>query len=164
MLLRALEVQSEYTRGVTYGRLGILHHARGDREAAEKYFLKARAHFATEYNPKTRRNYLALERILERRGIPLVAVQYPLRSVDTLKRMLASPPDVRFVDNEDLFRQALATARYDEIFSDHFGGDFGHMTPRGNRLLAENVATTILQEVPSGSVPSGRTQSGDGPR
>jgi lysophospholipase L1-like esterase len=27
------------------------------------------------------------------------------------------------------------------------GGDFGHCTPKGNRLLAENIAQTILKEV-----------------
>jgi hypothetical protein len=27
-----------------------------------------------------------------------------------------------------------------------FGGDFGHCTDRGNRLLAENIADTIVKE------------------
>jgi len=28
-----------------------------------------------------------------------------------------------------------------------FGGDFGHCTPKGNRLLATNIADVILKEV-----------------
>jgi hypothetical protein len=28
-----------------------------------------------------------------------------------------------------------------------FAGDFGHCTDKGNRLLAENIATVILKEV-----------------
>ena len=30
---------------------------------------------------------------------------------------------------------------------DMFGGDFGHCTVKGNRLLAENVARVILKEI-----------------
>jgi hypothetical protein len=28
-----------------------------------------------------------------------------------------------------------------------FGGDFGHCTPKGNMLLAQNIADVILGEV-----------------
>jgi len=28
-----------------------------------------------------------------------------------------------------------------------FGGDFGHCTHKGNRLLAENIANVIFKEV-----------------
>jgi hypothetical protein len=28
-----------------------------------------------------------------------------------------------------------------------FGGDFGHCTPEGNRLLAENITEVILKRV-----------------
>jgi hypothetical protein len=30
---------------------------------------------------------------------------------------------------------------------DMFGGDFGHCTEKGNQLLAQNIADTILKEV-----------------
>jgi hypothetical protein len=32
-------------------------------------------------------------------------------------------------------------------FVDMSGGDFGHCAPKGNRLLAENIANVILKEV-----------------
>jgi hypothetical protein len=72
-------------------------------------------------------------------------VQYPVRSVEPLKKMVGE--DAAFVDNEKVFKDALKKANYDEYFSDLFGGDFGHCTPKGNRLLAQQVASVILKEV-----------------
>ena len=83
-------------------------------------------------------------RLLEASGIPLVAVQYPVRSVEPLRRLLGARKDVWIVDNEAVFKEALRQASYAEYFVDTFGGDFGHTTPRGARLLAENVAQSIL--------------------
>lgn len=39
------------------------------------------------YLPMTRNNYYKLKEILEAKGIKLVCVQYPMRSVDSLKKM-----------------------------------------------------------------------------
>jgi hypothetical protein len=46
--------------------------------------------------------------------------------------------------NDHVFKRALLGRPYTEIFVDLFAGDFGHATLEGNRLLAENVADTIL--------------------
>jgi hypothetical protein len=51
-----------------------------------------------------------------------------------------------FVYNERVFKEALMRGRYEDYFADRFAGDFGHGTPKGNRLLAENIANTILKE------------------
>src|SRR5437867_13093057 len=91
----------------------------------------------------TVRNYRDLARMLRDRGITLVAVQYPLRKVDGLRRMLDGETGVVFVDNEAVFKDALRSAPYGEYFTDAFAGDFGHLTPRGARLLAENLAHPI---------------------
>ena len=40
-------------------------------------------------------------------AIALVAVQYPMRELAPLREMLGDPPDVIFVDNEAVFREAL---------------------------------------------------------
>ena len=61
--------------------------------------------------------------------------------------MFAATEDVVFVDNEQLFKEALHHMPYSELFTDNFGGDFGHATPKGNRLLAENIANVILKEI-----------------
>ena len=34
---------------------------------------------------------------------------------------------------------------YSKYFSDTFANDFGHCTREGNRLIAENLADTILK-------------------
>jgi hypothetical protein len=74
-------------------------------------------------------------------------MQYPLRSVDALKRMLAPPEGVIFVENEAIFQEALKRLSPKELFRDSFGGDFGHCTPTGNRLIADHLARVILAEV-----------------
>ena len=60
--------------------------------------------------------------------------------------MFENKEGIIFVDNEMVFRKALKQASYDEYFTDMFAGDFGHCTPKGNRLLAENIANVILKE------------------
>ncbi|MCX5794303.1 MAG: tetratricopeptide repeat protein [Elusimicrobia bacterium] len=92
----------------------------------------------------TRENYLKIKTLLDRRGVALAAVQYPMRSVAPLRDMLAGAPEVTFVDNEDSFRQAVAREGYFALFVDNFGGDFGHCTRRGNELLASNIADAVL--------------------
>ena len=71
-----------------------------------------------------------------------------MRNIEPLKKILQGNEEgVIFVDNEKIFRDALKKASYREYFSDTFGGDFGHCTPKGNKLLAENIANVILKEV-----------------
>ena len=55
--------------------------------------------------------------------------------------------DVAFVDNEKIFMDAVLKHGTKTYFRDMFGGNFGHCTPLGNRLLAENIAKSILNEV-----------------
>lgn len=98
------------------------------------------------YNSLTYNNYQELKKILDRRVIKLVCVQYPMRSIGPLKKIFKNKEDIIFVDNEMIFKKALMQAKYNEYFNDLFAGDFGHCTPKGNRLLAENIANVILKE------------------
>jgi len=82
--------------------------------------------------------------VVERR-IQLILVQYPTLPLAPLQKEFRSVPGVLFVDNEDTFNKALAKGNYYDYFIDHMGGTFGHGAPKGNRLLAENVAGAILQ-------------------
>ena len=59
--------------------------------------------------------------------------------------LIKRPEGIIFVDNEEIFKQAITQGSYDEYFSDRLGGDLGHLTPKGNRLLAENIANEILR-------------------
>lgn len=92
--------------------------------------------------PTTRRNLEAVARTLRRRGIPMVAMQYPRRPAAPLRELLRGL-HVVVVDNRSIFEEALKRGRYEDYFIDRFAGDFGHCTSRGSRLLAENLARTM---------------------
>ena len=146
-LKRALELGAENDR--VYGSLAILYQTMGNLTLAEKYFQKADKARAADYLPKiTRHSHRELKRILGKRGIKLVCVQYPMRSIQTLKNIftLEEQASIIFVDNERVFKEAVNKANYTEYFTDLFAGDFGHCTSKGNRLLAENIANVILRE------------------
>ena len=61
--------------------------------------------------------------------------------------MFEGEEGIIFVDNEIVFRRELKNAKYEDYFTDIFGGNFGHCTTKGNRLLVENIANVILKEV-----------------
>jgi hypothetical protein len=88
----------------------------------------------------------ALEDILSSEP-PTKYLTYPeaLRfSADSRKSAskLGLPPGVSILSNENISR-AVAKLGYESVFMDRFtfafGVHFGHATPLGNRLLAENV-------------------------
>jgi tetratricopeptide (TPR) repeat protein len=130
-----------------FGKLAVLYKELGQTQLAEKYYAKANNIRQQSYNPRTRDNYLKIKQILDSRGIRFVCVQYPVRSVKPLKSIFNNYPGVIFVDNEQVFKDALNKEGYKEYFHDIFGGDFGHCTKKGNHLLAENIANVILREV-----------------
>lgn len=122
----------------------------GDRNASDAYYQRARdidpgvVHgAATERIDETKKNYLLLVSIASRYHIPVVAMQYPLRSADMLRSWLGDSATV--VENITNFNNALKTRRYEDLFIDRFGGDFGHASYEGNRLIAENLTETIIR-------------------
>lgn len=102
----------------------------------------------TMYTEATRRNFRRLAGLLRERNIRLAVMQYPMRAIAPLQRLLENAEDIIFISNEDLFQEAVRDKGYSAIFTDLFAGDFGHGTPEGNRLLAENAADHILLEFP----------------
>jgi hypothetical protein len=71
-----------------------------------------------------------------------------MRSLAPLKNLFQdNDQGIVFVDNENIFKNAVRKDGPGVYFKDMFGGDFGHCTDKGNRLLAENIANTILKEV-----------------
>ena len=75
-------------------------------------------------------------------------MQYPMRNITLLRNIFKEEMEdnIIFVDNERVFKDAVKREGYKEYFKDMFGGDFGHCTEKGNRLLAENIANVILKE------------------
>jgi hypothetical protein len=99
------------------------------------------------YTPVTVNSYRKLKEILDKRGIRLVCVQYPMRNVEPLKKIFKEDEDIIFIDSESVLKEALKKGSYKEYFKDMIGGDFGHCTDKGNKLLADNIANTILSKV-----------------
>jgi len=130
-----------------YNGLAYAYSKLGNKERAKEFFNKANRIRMEKYNPITRDNYRRLADILKERNIQLVAVQYPIRSVKPLKRLLDGKDGIVFVDNKKIFKDALKNGRYQDYFIDSFAGDSGHCSTRGNRLLAENIADTIIEEI-----------------
>ncbi|MDD5130522.1 MAG: tetratricopeptide repeat protein [Candidatus Omnitrophica bacterium] len=130
-----------------YRAILLLYREVGKPEQVQEYIEKAAESRLEYYNPVTVHNYRRLKDILSRQKIKLVCVQYPVRSVEPLKKIFPDDKGVIFVDNEKIFKEALKSASFNEYFKDIFGGEFGHGTDKANRLLAENIACTILKEV-----------------
>ena len=126
--------------------LGVLYGELGKDKSSEEFFRKANIARLKYYNSDTQRSYRRLKEIVTRRGIKLLSVQYPMRGVEPLKKMLEPHENVIFVDNEIVFKKAVKQKGYDEYFVNCFAGDFGHCTRRGNSLLAENIANVILKK------------------
>lgn len=70
-----------------------------------------------------------------------------MRSIEPLRKIFEEENNIIFVDNEQIFKSAIAKGRYKDFFNDMFAGDFGHCTDKGNRLLAGNIADVIAREV-----------------
>ncbi len=128
--------------------LVLFYQDREKYESAEEYAAKAEELRAklSYYNPIARRNYQELKRILIQKGVKQICVQYPVQKLEPLKEMLSPRGNIIFVDNEKIFKEAVKKEGYYEYFNDMFGGDFGHCTIKGNKLLATNIANVILNK------------------
>jgi len=142
---KAIEINPENYR--LNAALAVFYMEKGKYSLAEGYSKKAESLGIEYYDPMTHYNYQRLKEIVAKRGKRLVCVQYPMRSVEPLKEMFRNREGIIFVDNERPFKERVAKEGYDEYFIDMFGGDFGHCTEKGNKLLAENIANTILRRI-----------------
>jgi hypothetical protein len=70
-----------------------------------------------------------------------------VRSLEPLKKIFEGQSGIILVDNENIFIKAIQKDGYSAYFTDAFGGDFGHCTEKGNKLLAENIANAILKKL-----------------
>jgi len=144
---KAMELNPKNER--LYGCLAILYCEMGNNELSKVYAEKMNNLRGEYYNLITVNNYRMLKQTLDKRKIKLVCAQYPMRDIVSLKKIFKddTKASIIFVDNERIFKDAVRKEGYKEYFKDMFAGDFGHCTNKGNRLLAENIANTILKEV-----------------
>jgi tetratricopeptide (TPR) repeat protein len=140
---KALELNPSNDRAA--GGLNVLYgFMRADHTQEGRYCNLVNEIRSEHYNTMTRGNYQHMKSILDVRGIPLVCVQYPIRSIEPLKAIFGPSTDIIFVDNEKVFKDAVEQKGYRYYFIDMFGGDFGHCTAEGNRLLADNISRTLF--------------------
>jgi tetratricopeptide (TPR) repeat protein len=130
--------------------LAGLYQNQGEYRRAKEYFEKAEKKASrtksTYFNPLTRENYRKIKSVLDKRGIKLVCMQYPMRDIKPLKDIFQGQEDIIFVDNEKIFKDRVGRDGSKKYFLDMFAGDFGHCTLEGNRLLAENIANILSRD------------------
>ncbi|MFA5090970.1 MAG: tetratricopeptide repeat protein [Candidatus Omnitrophota bacterium] len=136
-----------YRKDRAYMGLISLYEKIGRDEEAKEYRDTLSRLMPGASSPVTDYVYKEIKKSLDKRGIALVCVQYPMRSIQPLKRIFQEQAKrVIFVDNEQVFKEAVKEGAYNEYFFDIYAGDFGHCTRKGNRLLAGNIADTIIRE------------------
>lgn len=140
-------IELDFKDDVFYGFVATYYSKQGRQRESNEYYEKGNNFRFKYYNMVTRHNYQRLKEIMTQKGIKLVCVQHPTRNLRPLKKLFDSTKGIIFVDNEETFKRALRYGKYEAYFRDNFAGDFGHATPKGNLLLAENVANVILKEV-----------------
>jgi tetratricopeptide (TPR) repeat protein len=146
-LLQAVDITKKDVTKRALLATSTLYEELGRPELAKEYKEKAHQRDLEDNAAVTFSNYRKLKEILDKKGMKLVCVQYPMRNVNPLKRFFEKDQGVIFVDNERVFKEALRKGSYKEYFRDMFAGDFGHCTVKGNTLLAQNIADVILREV-----------------
>jgi len=149
LLKRAIEINPRDEEA--YTQLCNVYHAMGSSNEKIKKFLYDKKGVLFEVRDFDLNiieyHYQTLYNKLNKRKIKYIAMQYPKVSIDYLKNMFKGDEDIIFVSNEGNFKGALETSNYEEYFIDKFAGNFGHCTPKGNRLIAENAANAILNEL-----------------
>lgn len=95
----------------------------------------------------TKYHYQKLYEILKKKKVKYVAMQYPTLRINVLNSMFDGDEEIIFVSNEENFKKALENGEYEDYFIDNFAGNWGHATSAGNRLIAENIAEIILNEL-----------------
>lgn len=104
------------------------------------------------FHPKTQENYRRLLQIGQAHDISIIAVEYPLRNPLALETLIKDIQkkeklsiEIKTVENFSTFRDAMKEKKYSDLFSDQFGGEFGHTTYEGGALLARNILNTLLE-------------------
>ncbi|MBI1816092.1 MAG: hypothetical protein HYR72_14025 [Deltaproteobacteria bacterium] len=141
-----------------YRQLALSYELAGETALAEKYFALDATLGMGRFRERTRRSYERLLEKLRAHSVGLIAMQYPMLSVLPLRKLLDFRDDIAIVDNESNFKAALAQSQYEELFVDHFAGAFGHLTAKGNALIAEHLAPVVLATMAGGG-PVGATHA-----
>ncbi|MFH2202804.1 MAG: tetratricopeptide repeat protein [Elusimicrobiota bacterium] len=149
-LARAAELAPGTPRA--YQRLAEVYRLKGASKRFIEKFLSRNLRYlrvgeTRRASEVTRYHYRKLHEILRAGKVGYIAMQYPNKPVRELKEFLGDAEDVVFLGNESNFARALRQGRYEDYFTDRFAVVFGHATPAGRRLIAENAAAAVLRLV-----------------
>ena len=115
-----------------------------ESDEMRKKAMELRAQY---YLANSEDNHVRIYKKLHKNGIKFIAMQYPLLDITQLKNRFNGDEDVIFVENKEYFQKALSNSSYNDYFLDNFGLYFGHPKKKGNQLIAENVADTVLKNL-----------------
>ena len=129
-----------------FGLMAIEYINKKEYKKAEDCFNKAEELRLKFPNTEIYNLYKLIVKKLIDNNIKVICMPYPVRSIKPLQEQLKTEPyynKITFISNENLFKNALKEKPYDDLFTDHFGGDFGHCTELGNTMIAENLVNTL---------------------
>lgn len=97
-------------------------------------------------NKTVRENHQKIiAKIKSEKSIPII-IQYPLLDPQPLIEYY-DDLNIKVVPNVDNFTRILSQNPVKTVFTDLFAGKFGHCTPLGNKILAENIADYIKDDI-----------------
>ena len=126
-----------------HNMLILLYKEKGKSKLTKIHKEKARQIYQNGYGSVTELNLNKIAEITLKKGIVLVCMQYPLQPIEPLKQLFKNKKNIIFIDNQQIFKQALNEFSYNELFADIWGGNFGHGTKKGNEIIANNIADTL---------------------
>ena len=121
-----------------------------DSRAEKKIVYNLRNPNVTHLYRTTIQNMKEMVRLTTEKRINFIFVQYALRKANLFENNF----DRYVISNYEFFTDVLKRYTYDELFIDKFAEDFGHATPFGNRIIAENVARQLLKFIETQEQPS----------
>ncbi len=113
----------------------------GEESKVLEFFITQDAQEGITYN------YKKLYEVLRENNIQYIAMQYPMLPISDIRGRLNNASGVTYVSNKENFESALRIHDYSDLFVDRFASKFGHTTNLGDRLIAENLAKSILESV-----------------
>lgn len=137
----------KYKNPAIYRHLANIYKKMENHKEAEFLFKKANEIENNYMSDTFGKNYRKIVEIVLSKGIKIIAMENPNKSIDNLKRILSDINGVILVSNEHNFKEALKKEGYEKYFEDLSAGEYGHCTKEGNMLIATNLLPVILKEL-----------------
>jgi hypothetical protein len=97
-------------------------------------------------NEKYHYNYRKISALIKASGARHAVMQYPVRNIDTLKKIFEGDDGITFISNQETFEKMLTKHKFSDLFVDDFAGNFGHATPLGNKTIATQIIKVLRDE------------------